>query len=217
MNEKIRIEHVIKKFKEYTVLDDVSLTFEEGKIHGIIGRNGSGKSVLFKCICGFMFPDSGKIFVNGKEIGKDIEIPEKTGALIESPGYLANYSGFRNLYFLASINGKVTKEEIKKVLDMVGLHEAKYKRVGKYSMGMKQRYGLAQALMEDPDILILDEPMNGLDYKGVDDIRRILRGLKKQGKTILIASHNKEDIEILCDTVTKMDQGKVVSFITTDE
>jgi ABC-2 type transport system ATP-binding protein len=210
MNEKIRIEHVIKKFKEYTVLDDVSLTFEEGKIHGIIGRNGSGKSVLFKCICGFMFPDSGKIFVNGKEIGKDIEIPEKTGALIESPGYLANYSGYRNLQFLASINGNVKKEEIKTILNLVGLGGAGHKRVGKYSMGMKQRYGIAQALMENPDLLILDEPMNGLDYKGVDDIRRILKALKEQGKTILLASHNKEDISVLCDTVVEIDRGKIL-------
>ncbi len=211
MEAKIRIEHVTKKFKEYTALDDVSLTFEEGKIHGIIGRNGSGKSVLFKCICGFMFPDSGEIYVDNKQIGKDIEIPERTGALIESPGFLPNYSGFRNLQFLAAINGKITKEEIKEVLKTVGLQDAGRKKVGKYSMGMKQRYGLAQVLMEKPDLLILDEPMNGLDHKGVEDIREIILNLKRQGKTVLIASHNREDIEILCDTVTEMDQGRILS------
>ena len=210
MEAKIRIEHITKRFKEYRVLDDVSLTFETGKVHGIIGRNGSGKSVLFKCICGFMFPDSGKIYVDHKQIGKDIEVPEKTGVLIESPGFLPNYSGFKNLQFLAALNGKVTKEEIKEILKIVGLENAGHKKVGKYSMGMKQRYGIAQVLMEKPELLILDEPMNGLDYKGVEDIRKIILNLKEEGKTILIASHNRDDVEILCDTVTEMDQGKVI-------
>ena len=203
----ITVENAVKKFKETTALNDVTINFEKGKIHGIIGRNGSGKTVLFKCICGFMQLTSGKIAVDGKIIGKDTDVPKNVGAIIEAPGFLPNYSGFRNLKLLAVINKKINDEKIKETMKIVGLDPESKKRVSKYSLGMRQRLGIAQAIMENPDILILDEPMNGLDNKGVEDIRKLLLNLKDEGKTIILASHSSEDIELLCDTVHEMDAG----------
>ena len=188
-------------------MNDVNISFEKGKIHGIVGRNGSGKTVLFKCICGLMHPEEGVILVNGKRVGRDVDMPEDIGAIIEAPGFLPNYSGYKNLRFLANIRRKIGKEEILSVLKTVGLDPESRKHVGKYSLGMRQRLGIAQAIMEDPEILILDEPMNGLDNAGVQDIRALLLELKAQGKTILLASHNHEDIAALCDTVHEMDGG----------
>lgn len=210
-NDIICIQHAVKKFKDTVVLNDVSVDFERGKIHGIIGRNGSGKTVLFKSICGFMPLTSGTVTVNGKIVGKDIDIPSDIGIIIEAPGFLANYSGFKNLKLLASIRRKITDAQIKEAMETVGLDCKSKKRVGKYSMGMRQRLGIAQAIMENPQILLLDEPMNGLDNRGVDDIRHLLLELRKNGKTILIASHSKEDIDLLCDTVHEMDAGILTS------
>lgn len=194
---EILVENVTKRFKQETVLDGISLEVEQGSICGIVGRNGSGKTVLFKCICGLMETDEGKICVDRKKIG----------AVIEKPGFLKQYSGYKNLQILSALSGK--KIDINEVLKIVGLENARNKKVGKYSMGMKQRLGIAQALMEDQKILILDEPMNGLDNKGVEDMRELFLQLKNQGKTFLIASHNREDIDILCDVVYEMDAGKI--------
>lgn len=205
----IIVEKLCKDFAEGRVLDKVSVSFERGKIHGIVGRNGSGKTMLFKCICGFIPPSSGRIIVDGKQIGKDIDIPEDVGIIIESPGYLETYDGFHNLKFLADIRGKITDDQIRKAISAVGLDPNSKKMVGKYSMGMKQRLGIAQAIMEDPKLLILDEPFNGLDAAGVTEMRALLKSLKKAGKTILVASHYKEDVELLCDTVIKMDKGAI--------
>lgn len=202
----IKIENVTKKFKENTVLNNVSINFEKGKIHGLIGRNGSGKTVLMKCICGFIPVTSGSITVRNKVICKN-NVPENIGLIIETPGFLPNYSGYRNLKFLADISGKANKNAIIRSIESVGLDPHSKKHVGKYSLGMRQRLGLAQAIMEDPDLLILDEPMNGLDKDGVKDMRDYLLKLKEQGKTMLIASHSAEDIEILFDTVCEMDKG----------
>lgn len=207
MEYSIEIKDLIKKFKEATVLDNINVSFEKGKVHGLIGRNGSGKTMLMKCICGIVPPTSGETIVNGKVIGKDVDIPEDVGVIIETPGFLPGYSGYSNLKFLAAINNKIGKEEIRNAIKSVGLDPDDKKKVGKYSLGMRQRLGLAQAVMEDPELLILDEPMNGLDKDGVKDMRRYLLDLKTQGKTILIASHSAEDIEVLCDTVHEMDKG----------
>ena len=207
METCIEVQNVVKRFRDQVVLKNVSISFEKGKIHGIVGRNGSGKTVLFKCICGLMHPEEGVILVNGKRVGRDVDMPEDIGAIIEAPGFLPNYSGYKNLRFLANIRRKVGKEEILNVLKTVGLDPESRKHVGKYSLGMRQRLGIAQAIMEDPEILILDEPMNGLDNAGVQDIRALLLELKAQGKTILLASHNHEDIAALCDTVHEMDGG----------
>lgn len=215
MNKNIiTVKNVSKRFKEETVLKNVTINFEKGKIHGIIGRNGSGKTMLFKCICGFVSPTEGEIFVNGKKIGKDTDIPDHVGIIIETPGFLLNYSGYGNLRLLASINHKIKKEDIRKAIKKVGLDPDSKKHVGKYSLGMRQRLGIAQAIMEDPEILIFDEPMNGLDHSGVREIRDILKGLKNEGKTILLASHNSEDIKELCDTVCEMDAGILTKDIS---
>lgn len=207
--DAIVVKNLTKKFKEATVLDNVNITFERGKVHGLIGRNGSGKTMLMKCICGIVPPTSGEIFVNEKRIGKDVDIPENVGVIIETPGFLPNYSAFNNLKFLAKIKNKIGKDEIRNAIKSVGLNPDDKKHVGKFSLGMRQRLGLAQAIMENPDLLILDEPMNGLDKDGVADMREYLLDLKAQGKTILIASHSAEDIDILCDTVCEMDKGKL--------
>ena len=207
METCIEVQNAVKRFRDQVVLKNVSISFEKGQIHGIVGRNGSGKTVLFKCICGLMHPEEGVILVNGKRVGRDVDMPEDIGAIIEAPGFLPNYSGYKNLRFLANIRRKIGKEEILHVLKTVGLDPESRKHVGKYSLGMRQRLGIAQAIMEDPEILILDEPMNGLDNAGVQDIRALLLELKAQGKTILLASHNHEDIAALCDTVHEMDGG----------
>lgn len=203
----ITVNNLTKKFKEATVLDNISVNFEKGKVHGLIGRNGSGKTMLMKCICGIVPYKIGEIRVNDKVIGKDVDIPANVGVIIETPGFLPNYSGFNNLKFLAKIKNKIGANEIRNAISSVGLNPDDKKHVGKYSLGMRQRLGLAQAIMEDPELLILDEPMNGLDKDGVNDMRQYLLDLKAQGKTILIASHSAEDIDVLCDTVCEMDKG----------
>lgn len=191
------------------ILNNISVRFERGKIHGLIGRNGSGKTMLMKCICGFVKPTSGEITVSGKRIGKDCDFPENAGIIIETPGFIPYYSGYKNLKLLADLRGKITRDDIRKAMQMVGLDPNLKRHVRKYSLGMRQRLGLAQSIMENPDILILDEPMNGLDKDGVADMRTYLLDLKEQGKTILIASHSAEDIDVLCDTVYEMDKGKL--------
>lgn len=209
MSIAIKIENVNKSFGETTVLSNINIEFEQGKVHGLIGRNGSGKTMLMKCICGFVQVSSGQILINGKVLKKDFDIPKNIGVIIETPGFLPSYNAYKNLKFLADIQGKISGQEIYDSIRKVGLNPKSKKAVGKYSLGMRQRLGLAQAIMENPDILILDEPMNGLDKEGVSDMRNYLLDLKEQGKTILIASHSAEDIEVLCDTVCEMDKGKL--------
>lgn len=211
----IKIENAIKRYGAQVVLNDVSLTIRKGSITGIVGRNGSGKTVLFKSICGFVPLDSGKITVDGKIIGEDTDMAENVGAIIETPGFLPNFSALKNLRFLAKIRNKIKDKEIIEAIQCVGLDPDSKKWVGKYSLGMKQRLGIAQAIMENPDILILDEPMNGLDKHGVEDIRKLLLSLKEDGKTILIASHNPLDIEVLCDNVYEMDAGEISKISNT--
>lgn len=207
----IIIENATKKFGTQTVLNNVSLTLEDGKIYGFVGQNGCGKTVLFKSICGFIYLDRGTITVDGKVIGKDIDIIKDAGIIIESPGFLPNYSALKNLKFLTMIKDNIGDEQIKSTLISVGLDPESKKVVGKFSLGMRQRLGIAQAIMENPHILILDEPMNGLDKRGVEDIRKILMDLKKKGKLILLASHNPLDIDILCDCVYELDAGTIVN------
>ena len=203
----VAIEGVTKRFGEDLVLKKVDLILERGKVYGIVGNNGSGKTVLMKCICGFLPPTAGTIRVFGKRIGVDRDFPESLGLIIETPGFLTNQTGIQNLKILADLNRKIGETEIRQVLKKVGLDPDMKKPVGKYSLGMRQRLGIAQAIMEDPKFLILDEPFNGLDKNGVAEIRSLLLELKKEGKTILLASHNEEDIRILCDRVYEMDGG----------
>lgn len=203
----VEIEGVTKRFGEDLVLKKVDLILERGKVYGIVGNNGSGKTVLMKCICGFLPPTSGTIRVFGKRIGADRDFPESLGVIIETPGFLTNQTGIQNLKILADLNRKIGETEIRRVLKRVGLDPDMKKPVGKYSLGMRQRLGIAQAIMEDPKLLILDEPFNGLDKNGVTEIRSLLLELKREGKTILLASHNEDDIRILCDRVYEMDGG----------
>ena len=207
MENIIEILDVEKSFGDEQVLKHVSHDFEKGKIHGIVGNNGSGKTVLMKCICGFLRPDSGRILVNHEEVGKKRDFPDDLGIIIETPGFLPHLSGFQNLKILASLRKIANDHTIRDTIRLVGLDPDMKKPAGKYSLGMRQRLGLAQALMEDPGLLILDEPLNGLDKNGVLHIRSLIKDLRTQGKTVILASHNQMDIDELCDTVCEMDGG----------
>ena len=209
-NSFIQVDDIVLRFKKDVLLDHVSYQCEQGKIHGIVGRNGSGKTLLMKCICGFIRPNEGHIYVRDKEIGKDIDFTPDTGIIIETPGFIPYYSGYRNLKVLAAINNRISRKDIENAMYQVGLDPTMKKRVATYSLGMRQRLGIAQAIMEDPSSIILDEPFNGLDKHGVEEMREYFLSLKKKGKTILLTSHNTEDIEYLCDTVVEMDHGKFI-------
>lgn len=207
MRTVVEVKQVSVSFGGEHVLKEVSCSFEEGKIYGIVGNNGSGKTVLMKCICGFLIPDKGTVTVNYKRIGKDVDFPEDVGLIIETPGFLPNLTGFRNLEILASLRQKIGKSEIRETLLRVGLDPDLKKPVAKYSLGMRQRLGIAQAVMEDPSLLILDEPFNGLDKQGVASMHRLIGELKAEKKTILLSSHSQRDIDVLCDVVYEMDAG----------
>ena len=208
--ETIKIENASKKIKDTVIYENIDMVCESGSIVGLIGKNGAGKTMLLKSICGLTDYTGGEISVLGKKIGKDVEMPDSIGVIIEVPGFLPNLSGYKNLKYLADIKGKIGKDRIFEVIRQVGLDPESKKHVGKYSLGMRQRLGIAQALMEDPEILLLDEPMNGLDNKGVADVKEILKDLRKKNKTIILASHHMEDIDELCDKVVVMDSGKII-------
>lgn len=208
-NVTITLKSICKSFRRNMVLDNISAEFVGGKIHGIIGHNGGGKTVLLKIICGLMPANSGEIFIGNRKLKGGCGCYFNIGAIIENPGFLPRQSGIKNLQYLASIRHKITNVQVAAAMERVGLDPTDKKHFGNYSLGMRQRLGLAQAIMENPDILILDEPMNGLDKDGVADMRRYLLDLKEQGKTILIASHSAEDIDILCDTVYEINKGKL--------
>ena len=206
----IYVNNVSLKIQKDVILSDIDLHVEKGKITGLVGRNGCGKTMLMKCITGFVKPTQGEVIFDGKKIGDEIDFPKNTGIIIETPTFVPYYSGYKNLMELASLQKKIGKAEVDEVLKKVGLYEARHKLVRKYSLGMRQRLGIAQALMENPETLILDEPMNGLDNECVALVRGILADLKKQGKTILLVSHNAEDIRVLCDVIYEMDKGRMI-------
>ena len=205
----IEVKNISLTLNKRQILNNVSLTLKEGNIYGLVGNNGSGKTMLMKCMCGFIRPTEGTVESNGKVIGRDVDYLSDAGVIIETPGFIPYYSGFQNLKVLAGIKNKISAKEIREAIQTVGLDPNLKLPVKKYSLGMRQRLGLAQAIMENPSVLILDEPMNGLDNTGVQDIRTLLLELKAQGKTILLASHNREDISVLCDTVHEMDGGRL--------
>lgn len=206
----ISVENVGLTIGKNAILRDINMEMCKGKIYGFVGRNGSGKTMLMKCICGFVRVTEGKITVNGKQVGEDVDFPDNIGIIIENPEFVPYYNGYKNLKLLADVKKKIGKEEIRDAMIMAGLDPDLKLHVGRYSLGMRQRLGISQAIMEDPDILILDEPMNGLDNEGVEDVRKILLKLKQKGKTVIIASHNKEDINILCDKVWNLEHGRIV-------
>ncbi len=203
----IELTKVRKCFHGEEVLKELDFRVERGKAYGIAGNNGSGKTVLMKCMCGFLPVTQGLIRVGGKYIGKEIDFPESLGAIIETPGFLDHLSGRRNLEILADLRGNLSGRDISVALLRVGLNPGLTKPVAKYSLGMRQRLGIAQAIMEDPELLILDEPFNGLDKHGIKEMRALLLDEKKKGKTILLSSHNSEDLQILCDKIFEMDAG----------
>ena len=207
MNTIIELDRVSKAFSRRTILNDVTLAIEAGHTVGIVGSNGSGKSVLFQVICGFLTPDSGTVRVRGETLGGNRDFPENMGVLINSPGFISLDTGLQNLRYLAGIRGVIGDREIRDAMKKVGLDPDDRTRVEHYSLGMKQKLGFAQAIMEGQDILILDEPFNALDYKTYNDVKEIIRALQAEGKTILMTSHNYEDIETLCNEVYVLEEG----------
>lgn len=210
MSDYIQLTNISKTFGKQTVLQPLTMEFEEGMIHGIIGRNGSGKTVLMKMILGILQPTTGTVIVGDKRIGKDVDFPESAGAIIETIEFIPYMSAYQNLADIAAMRGNLSKTQIKEVLEMVGLGNVGRKHVSKFSMGMRQRLAIAQAVMESPKLLILDEPMNGMDEKGVEEMRRLILARKAAGTTIILSSHNIEDIRILCDQVYRIDAGVVM-------
>ncbi|MEK5486313.1 MULTISPECIES: ABC transporter ATP-binding protein [Lysinibacillus] len=205
----IEVRNVKKSYKGLTIFQDIDLTIEKGKIYGIVGPNGSGKSVLFKLICGFVRPDHGEIVIRGEYLHKDITFPKNFGVIIDRPGYLGNKTGFENLKSLAMIQNKIDDEQIIKTMELVGLQPTAEQKVRKYSLGMKQKLALAQAFMENQEVLILDEPFNALDFESVENLRSLLLNYNKEGKTIIMTSHNQEDIDLLCDEVYRINKFKL--------
>lgn len=213
MSDYIQLTNISKTFGKQTVLQPLTMGFEEGMIHGIIGRNGSGKTVLMKMILGILQPTTGTVIVGDKRIGKDVDFPESAGAIIETIEFIPYMSAYQNLADIAAMRGNLSKTQIKEVLEMVGLGNVGRKHVSKFSMGMRQRLAIAQAVMESPKLLILDEPMNGMDEKGVEEMRQLILARKAAGTTIILSSHNIEDIRILCDQVYRIDAGVVMREI----
>ena len=206
----IQVEHLSKKIGNNLVLRDIQAEFHEGKIYGLVGRNGSGKTMLLRHMCGLVYPTEGRVLINGKEQKRGSTPDCAMGVIIEAPGFVPQMSGYRNLKYLADIRRVAADEQIKETMRLVGLDPGDKRHVAKYSLGMRQRLGIAQAIMEDPEILLLDEPLNGLDSEGVEEMRKVLLQQKEKGKLIVIASHSKEDIDLLCDEIIRFEKGCIV-------
>ncbi len=207
----IKITDVNKTIKKAPILRDINLEFTGGKVYGLRGKNGSGKTMLMRAICGLITPDSGIIDIDGKILGKDISFPESIGVLIENPSFIGNYTGFKNLKVLASIQNRIGDEQIRKALEDIGLDPDDKRTYRKYSLGMKQKLGIAAAVMENPDIIILDEPINALDDVSVEKVHDILEEQKKRGAVIIIACHDKEELDQLSDEIIGISDGRIIN------
>lgn len=207
---QVELRHLTKKIKGVTVLDDISCSFQGGCIYGLSGKNGCGKTMMMRTIAGLIYPSSGSVLIDGKELGKDISFPESLGLLIENPAFLASYTGFENLRILANIQGGVSDEEIQNTLRKVGLDPEDKRKYYKYSLGMRQRLGIAAAIMGEPKVILLDEPINAIDADGVNEIRDVVRGLIHEDRVIIIACHDKEEMDYMADTVIQMSEGHIV-------
>ena len=206
---EIKIKNATKSIKGHTVLDNITLTLESPNVIGFKGINGSGKTMLMRLICGLISPTSGNIFIDGKLLGKEISFPQSLGLLLENPAFIDDYSAFDNLKLLASIKGKVTDEKILESINRVGLSSADKKKYKKYSLGMKQRLGIAAAIMETPDIIILDEPTNSLDDSGVELVKEIVTEEKNRGALIIVSCHDKSVLEFLSDEIYTITNGRI--------
>ena len=207
----IKITDVNKTIKKAPILRNINLEFTGGKVYGLRGKNGSGKTMLMRAICGLITPDSGIIDIDGKILGKDISFPESIGVLIENPAFIGNYTGFKNLNVLASIQNRIGDEQIRKALEDIGLDPDDKRTYRKYSLGMKQKLGIAAAVMENPDIIILDEPINALDDVSVEKVHDILEEQKKRGAVIIIACHDKEELDQLSDEIIEISDGRIIN------
>lgn len=210
-NYYLKVENLSKEIKNVMVLNNINLELNKGRIYGFRGKNGSGKTMLFRALCGLIKPTQGKVEINGQVLGEKISFPESVGVIIENPGFLPNLSGYENLKLISEINNKIGDKEIKEIISAVGLDPEDKKKFKKYSLGMKQRLGIAQALMEKPDLIILDEPTNALDSDAVVLIKELLIKMKKDNKLILIASHDKEELEFLSDEIFYVENGSIVN------
>ena len=208
----IKIENVSKKIKSNMILKNIDMELTSGHIYGFRGKNGCGKTMLMRCICGLIIPTAGKIIINGKELHKDIKIPESIGALIENPAFLPQYTGFKNLKMLASLKGKINDEEVKLAIKRAGLDPDDKRTYKKYSLGMKQKLGIANAIMGEPDIIVLDEPINALDEISVENVKKVFLELKEKGKLIIAACHDREELEYLCDIIDELKDGEIVGM-----
>lgn len=206
----ITIKNLSKIIKKETVLKEINLEFQGGKIYGLQGKNGCGKTMLMRCISGLVRPEEGEISINGDVLYKDISFPKSIGVLIENPSFLPQYTGLKNLKMLASLQGGIEEEELRKLLKKVGLGAFEKKKFGAYSLGMKQRLGIAAAIMGEPDIIILDEPINAIDEDGVEEIRQLILNLKSENRIIIVACHDKSEMELLADEIILMKSGEVI-------
>lgn len=205
----ISIEHVTKKIKDATVLKDICLEMKGGTVYGLQGKNGSGKTMLMRAISGLIRPTSGRIVINGEQLHKNISIPRSIGLLLENPSLLPEYDAFQNLKLLAKMQGGVPEGEIRQLIRDVGLEDAGHKKVEKYSLGMKQRLGIAAAILGSPDIILLDEPINAIDGEGVEEIRSLILSLKNEKRIIIVACHDKEEMNLLADEIVHLRDGRI--------
>ena len=205
----ISIEHVTKKIKDATVLKDICLEMKGGTVYGLQGKNGSGKTMLMRAISGLIRPTSGRIVINGEQLHKNISIPRSIGLLLENPSLLPEYDASQNLKLLAKMQGGVPEEEIRQLIRDVGLEDAGHKKVEKYSLGMKQRLGIAAAILGSPDIILLDEPINAIDGEGVEEIRSLILSLKTEKRIIIVACHDKEEMNLLADEIVHLRDGRI--------
>jgi len=213
MNENyyLKVENLSKEIKNARILNNINLNLNKGKIYGFRGKNGSGKTMLFRALCGLIKPTEGRVEIDGQVLGENISFHESVGVVIEYPGFLPNLSGYENLKLISEINNKVGAKEIKEIISAVGLDPEDKKKFKKYSLGMKQRLGIAQALMENPELIILDEPTNALDSDAVLLIKELLINMKNNNKLILLASHDKEELEVLSDEIFYIENGSIVN------
>jgi len=216
-NMYIEVENLTKVISKNTVLSNINIKMEQGKIYGLKGKNGSGKTMLMRAICGLIIPTEGKVIIDGKVLGKELSFPESIGALIESPGFISNYSGYKNLKILAEIQGKIGEEKIKQTISLVGLDPEDKKKFKKYSLGMKQKLGIAAAIMEEPEIIVLDEPTNALDENSIKKLGGILRNLRDRGALIIISCHDSEELNYLSDEILFIENGEIKKHIKVKE